>query len=771
MFNGFSNITNASLNGLNSIDADEINTTSMLASSITSTNTNTKNLIIDGIDIINTINQIESNTSSIETINNEIVNINTTLTINTSDIYDNAIQLTTLALENATNMINITTNKNNITTNTTDITNIKSDIVVITDNVAANHDGITINGNDIEINRIDITNIKNDIVVVNNNITTNTNNITSINQKITGITYTSPTTTINNDCKFNSIIDLTGTIYIRDPSNPNSVYMKIAYEPSLFGFSFTDETPGRIMNFRVKNANGVGYKLFYFASSQLYAGMLTYIDNWLVNSYNQKIVLGDANNIGSWYGASISYIPNNGVTSGLVFVNKGLNNNATYYTNFSHNNLSNVIVATFRMNFENIYSKVTHTMESNLIVNGIITQSSTTSTNNKIIQNIITDDVTGNQNIFKYSVFSQTSGNTTQPCLVCRENNSGNTISFYTKLNVANYNNSVKLNDSAIISGSTPDNSALVIANHATTKNGIRIYTGSSTTSEVSLYNGTSSILMNHSSAISSIQIATDILTNTGILGYTVDSGSIVITGTDDFNPIQYKGLTHTFKKSNGTDGCIVNIRGSLNLPVSSSVITFPSGQIQSDAFNSNNLGYTKSGSTLTFDNSTNLNLPTSSYITFPDLTQQSTAYTTTLNSKLNSIGGITTALLTNTTLLTTGVIFNCGSMVLDAGTYMITINCELMTVTGTTTISQMVAGYSTSSTSFSQNKNLAIIHGYGSTLYPVGARHSLNSCNILVNGSTLTYYMIVQATFNTAARLQFKNDSLYSMFSAIRIV
>ena len=81
------------------------------------------------------------------------------------------------------------------------------------------------------------------------------------------------------------------------------------------------------MNFKVKNANGIGYKLFYFSSSQLYANMLTYVDNWLAVSFNNQIVLGDANSAGAWLGSSTKYIPNNATTSGLVFYNKGLNNN------------------------------------------------------------------------------------------------------------------------------------------------------------------------------------------------------------------------------------------------------------------------------------------------------------------------------------------------------------------------------------------------------------------------------------------------------------
>lgn len=185
---------------------------------------------------------------------------------------------------------------------------------------------------------------------------------------LTGITYIAtptPTTKIVND------IDETGTIYIRDPSNPTTVYMRIYYEPSLFGFCFSQEVGGRIMNFRVKD-NAGNYKLFYFSAGQLYANMGAYFDNWFNISYNNDLTLGD-NNGSVWSGSRQKYIPNSAVTSGLVFYNKGLNNNTAYYTNFTHNDLSNVETATLRMNYANIWSKVAHIFESTINVTGTST--------------------------------------------------------------------------------------------------------------------------------------------------------------------------------------------------------------------------------------------------------------------------------------------------------------------------------------------------------------------------------------------------------------
>ena len=132
------------------------------------------------------------------------------------------------------------------------------------------------------------------------------------------------------------------------------------------------------MNFRVKD-NAGNYKLFYFGAGQLYAGMGVYVDNWFNVSYNNNFTLGD-NNGSVYYGARMIYIPSPGVTDGLVIVNKGLFNNTAYYTNFKNVDLTNTEVFVFRMNYNNIWSKVPHTMESTLTLSGNLIANSTTIT-------------------------------------------------------------------------------------------------------------------------------------------------------------------------------------------------------------------------------------------------------------------------------------------------------------------------------------------------------------------------------------------------------
>ena len=44
---------------------------------------------------------------------------------------------------------------------------------------------------------------------------------------------------------------------------------------------------------------------------------------------------------------------------------------------------------------------------------------------------------------------------------------------------------------------------------------------------------------------------------------------------------------THEFAKKDGTSGCTIDVKGS---------IKFPSAQVQTDAWNTTNAGYSKSG-------------------------------------------------------------------------------------------------------------------------------------------------------------------------------
>jgi len=87
--------------------------------------------------------------------------------------------------------------------------------------------------------------------------------------------------------------------------------------------------------------------------------------------------------------------------------------------------------------------------------------------------------------------------------------------------------------------------------------------------------------------------------------------------------------------------------------------------------------------------------------------------------------------------------------------------------ITGTTTVGELLVGYSTSTTTLSQSINLSIVNG-GNITYNIGNQWILTSSNVVVVSSTTTYYMITRCLFGTASRMQFVNSN--SAFRATRL-
>jgi hypothetical protein len=424
---------------------------------------------------------------------------------------------------------------------------------------------------------------------------------------------------VSNNVNITGNLDTNGTMTLRNSTNSMSIYYDAAYA----GFRFINNNANGYMYFSTKDSNN-NIKNFQFNASQVYCNLLFYIDNWLAISYNKQIVLGDANSGGVWYGASMKYVPNGDLTSGLVFYNRGVNNgiNGGWCTNFTHNNLSNVETPTLRMNYANIWSKVKHTFENGLDI---------------------------------------TSGNMTL--------------------------------------------STNLIANSTTI-----------TPVQLSYISG----------ATSNIQTQLDNKLN--LSGGTI-TGNLIITGN-----VVANSITITPIELGYISGATSNIQTQLNNKASLSNNTFTG--------------------TNTFPS-----------ISFTDSTQQTTAFTSVDEAKLNAIGTINTSLLVPTFIMASGTLYELGLVSLVAGTYIYTLSVEIRTITGTTSIAQCTAGASTSNSSFSQSQNLAQFHGNSSSLFPVSSRVNLNTSGIIAVGSTSTYYLVIRCSFGTASRLQFMNDNLYSQF------
>jgi hypothetical protein len=719
------------------------------------------------------------------------------------------------------------------------------------------------------------------------------------------------------------------------------------------------------MNFRVKNANGIGYKLFYFASSQLYASMLTYIDNWLAVSYSNQFIMGDANSSGVWYGNSQKYIPNTATTSGLVFYNKGLNNNAVYYTNFTHNDLFNVQLYTFRMCYNNIWSLVNHnfttiivsgtstlgtingsslyitgsstfgstisadslsvlnatnlngnlnaistsnfiglatfigavvfnnsfnaqsgtfagslTTNSNftcgsiscagdivsygnftlsgmsnfsgamsvyntITTNNNFTQVGTTASTNRIIQPRIYGDVLNNANILKYTQIRYNSGSTTpSPALQLVDDVGGYCLNFSPNVGGGSYGNIVQTNDRVIIAvNGTGSASALVLSTYGPTgSHGIRIYHTSTTdyTTQIlaNTYSfkvnsitgitatvGTNSMIMNSTnttivgpvtlsnavtcsntlSVSGAVLLGTTTLLNNNILQYgssiinqdmigtysgtnqlkltniiqnTSSSGTstsallirddynsntlffLPNSGASSYNPLSSTNSQSIISRGTAQDSAsfVFSVWGTLKNGIKISTIGSANAQTELWSGNSTNI---------ILNNATGVTIANTASITYTDATVQTTAYTTAKDTKLNNIGSVTVATLSATTTLTTNTFFNCGSITLSAGTYILTLNCGFIVITGATTIGQMLVSHSTSATGLTTNANLNIDNKL-SVSVAVNTQLVMPNQAIVSPTTSTTYYMLCQVAFGTANRLQFSSGT--SSFQAVRI-
>ena len=423
---------------------------------------------------------------------------------------------------------------NNIHSSTLDVSN-NSIFNTTTQSGIATHDANIVCNNNIHSSTLDVSNNSIFNTTTQSGIATHDANIVCNNN------IHSNTLDVSGNSFFKNQIDVTGDMTIRDPANPTGNSLTAYYDPASAGFRFRNNVNNGYMYFTVKDGAG-NFKNFQFQSTQAFMDIPLYVANNSTISYNRNLYLGDSN-LTVFYGASASFIPNTSTTSGLVFFNKGLANNAKYYTNFTHYNLSNVEVPTLRMSFEEVNAKTAMKCDTTL-------------------------DVSGNTTI----------------------------------------------------------------------------------------------------------------------------QGNLVLSGA---------------------------------------------------------------GTTLKF----------------PDNAIQSTAFTSVDEAKLNAIGTIFTAALTPTFIMASGTLYNLGSVTLDAGSYLFTVNAEIRTITGTTSISQCTAAYSLSSSSLSQSRNLALFHGNGASLFPVGSRITLNTAGFVANGSNGTeYFFMIRVVYGTASRVQFMNDDLYSQFRFTRI-
>ena len=223
MNNGYTSLNIPSLNGLQTIKADEITTGSLTSDNIYLDTLETSNIIIDtditmqsGASIVangttitdvelsyidgltsNAQTQITTNANNISTNTSNISTNTTNIATNTSDIATNATNIATNTSDIATNTadiasidVDLSTAESNIATNTSNISTNTTNISTNTSNIATNTSNISTNTSNISTNTSNISTNTTNIATNTSNISTNTSDIATIESTITPLSYT-----------------------------------------------------------------------------------------------------------------------------------------------------------------------------------------------------------------------------------------------------------------------------------------------------------------------------------------------------------------------------------------------------------------------------------------------------------------------------------------------------------------------------------------------------------------------------------------------------
>lgn len=687
-------------------------------------------------------------------------------------------------------------------------------------------------------------------------------------QKLTAIEYTdtpTPTTTISSNliveelAEFDANVNITGNldcgnnVFVRDVTDPNTVFMRLYYDPAGYGFRFLMDAPNRYMYFSVKDGAG-NIKSFQFNSSQVYNNIPFYNDNNITLGSNRYLYFGEA------LGSSIRYVNNPDVAAGWQCENRIDN----YYTNFINRNTIGTTIYVLRLHHSKIISLIEHEFMNNIIVNGVSISPTVMSYLSGVSSNIqtqlnsklnltggtISSNLTVSGNLAVSGNLNTTGISNFQIVNINGVAYNFNWTYFYSDIIFANLGGRISVLGGTFVTQTDLSRITNLTSNAQTqinslASNQINFYakTGGTITGNVSingttsffndlifansivdlvLLSGTVTLTQTEISQLSGItsNIQTQLNNRLSLSGGTL-TGSLHIGGStsttnrmtqpiiaDDTSggPNLMKYTTMSYRSAGTTANPILTMVDTINnnalwafpnLGAGSynSIVTAGSrGFIAGTPINNNSLVLTTWSNTLNgirifannsshaevniragntssiiVNNTTGIAMSNTASIGFTDATSQTTAFTTAKNDKLVNIGQINslTFFASSPVNLISSVIYNCGSIALGIGTYMLTCNCGFWVVTGSVLVGQIKASHSLSSVAFTTFTNSASTH-CGNITYPVGAEFVLTTTTIVNNLSVQNYFMICEANFNIPDRIAFVPS--ISSFQAIRI-
>lgn len=545
----------------------------------------------------------------------------------------------------------------------------------------------------------------------------------------------------------NSIFDLKGQMFLRDTTEPNTVYMKIYYEPSLFGFNFQQESIGRYFYFRCRGPSG-NYRGLQFNFDTMYTNLPFAMESPL-KIYDNILMFND--------NYQIRCIPVGGENNGL-WLTSGRNG---HYINLRNNDLVGNAVYTFRTCYNQINSLVNHVFDNTATFNNKLLCNANVKLNSSSGLELSTPALTLSQTTLSY--LSGVSSN-----IQNQLNDKPNLSTINTFLNSNEFVSPVTFNNGIIAGTTSLSNTVLshlsgVSSNIQTQLNNKINSTGATITGN---------LILNQSLGASSnshLQI-TDTVSNNGLKF--LPNSSLLATN-------QFVGSSESVISTNQNNSSLVLTSANTTLPFgirisssssSSGTITMRVGSNNSiivnqtsNAINGNlNIAGPDvnflSGTNVVYSNGLNITnnspLITNGPISFSGGTTINTNYGTIYNASLNL------------TTLTTGSEINVSNaLTLPNGIYMITWIATFHVITGSTTVGNFSSGYTTSTSAYSDyitrgsqnNQNMDVDNYF-----------SLSGCTCASFSTSTNIYLRVSAIFGTANRLEFVAD--ISSLRAVKI-
>jgi microcystin-dependent protein len=422
----------------------------------------------------------------------------------------------------------------------------------------------------------------------------NSYNTTRTNTQKISYNAGTDTTTVSSALTVTGTTNLKGTNvtgefkFINDTDT--SKQMKVSWFAPGNGYWFESMNNGAYMYFVVKDMAG-NARSFQFNHSQVYTNIQFFCDAKFVMS-NQAFIQGtDA--------VSIQFIGSANPWDGWTY--KSLLNN--FYINWWSRNTSSVDVNTFRLHHSKISSLIDHEFLGNIIVNatpitpteisyldnctsniqtqlnnrlllsggtitGALNMTGTSAPANRIVQSTITSDVTGNANNLKYSIMgynSNNAGGTASIILALVDYFNNNALWFFPNTSGGAYNSITDANSRAIVAGGTQNNNIFVLTTWSTTRNGIKIFTTSSTHAETQLWAGNSSIILNNSTGVTVTNTASVSFTNASKI-YINTVGSTTTTLFEQITGAFTDTLYSFWNKSSGVSRSIFQLANNVIL-------------------------------------------------------------------------------------------------------------------------------------------------------------------------------------------------------------